>query len=308
MTFHPTTAAESSDVAAELVRQRLSAALRTAGAEGIIPTPLEVLERSAGIGEVIDIREFNAVQRDAHRRRRTPGKALRRFVGAIFFKPRVVLVDTSKPEPMRRWTEAHEIAHKLLPWHEQNSYLDDDESLAPHTKVQQEREANLGAAQILFQGKPFWDRCLDYQQGISVPVALAGDFAASITATLRYFVETHPDRMALVCASRYVQNGARRITYSVESPTFLAQHGPARDFFGGDTISVVGSGANSSVADAMRTASADREVGYGELVSRDKGGAPVRFDVETFFNGYSMFVLLKPHRKVAFGRRLAVQV
>ena len=122
----------------EMVQARAEQVLRRAGVKGVIPTPLDEVARVVGIREVLDIGEFNNNQREFHRRRRSPGVALKRFVGAVFFEPKVVLVDTSKPDDMRRWTEAHELAHKFLPWHAETSYLDDDATLSREAKLQKE--------------------------------------------------------------------------------------------------------------------------------------------------------------------------
>ena len=119
-----------------MVRARAEKVLRDAGVKGCIPTPLDEVTRFVGIREVLDIGHFNDLHRDSHRRRRTPGVVLKRFVGAVFSVPKVVLVDTSKPNEMRRWTEAHELAHQLLPWHGESTYLDDDETLSREAKLQ----------------------------------------------------------------------------------------------------------------------------------------------------------------------------
>jgi hypothetical protein len=68
-----------------------------------------------------------------------------------------------------------------------------------------------------------------------------------LTATIRYYVETHRAQIGLLCAN-----------------------------------------------------------GVGAMQCRDLSGESVEVDVETFFNGYNVFVLLTPHRRVSLGRRLFV--
>jgi len=288
-----------------MVSARAEEVLRRAGVKGVIPTPLEEVARWVGINEVLDIGEFNNVQREAHRRRRSPGVMLRRFVGAVFFGPRVVLVDTSKPNEMRRWTEAHELAHKLLPWHVESTYLDDNRTLSFEASVQREREANAGGAHLLFQGTTFWDESRSYKQGLAVPVALAGSYGASLTATIRYYVETHHAPLGLLCASKWVQNRSRNIAYSAQSPAFEAQFGPVSSFFP-NRLPVDGDLLSPSVATAIRLACTNHSIGAGSMHCHDRSGTRTTFDVETFFNGYTLFVLLIPHRRVSLGRRLFV--
>src|SRR5580658_6130442 len=158
----------------EIVRTLAETTLRQSGLKGIIPTPLDEVARWVGIREVVDIREFNRSQREFHRQQRKPGLVLKRFLGAVFFEPRVVLLDLSKPEEMQRWTQAHETGHKGVPWHEESSYLDDEATLSREAKVQQEREANAYGAHLIFQGSRFWEESLSHKHGLAVPVALAG--------------------------------------------------------------------------------------------------------------------------------------
>ncbi len=294
------------DTPTELVRARIQLALEKAGVAGVVPTPLDAVAQVAGISEVLDIGEFNEVQRAAHRRRRTPGEVLKRFVGAVFFEPQVVLVDRTKPEEMRRWTEAHELTHRLLPWHVKNSYVDPNETLSPGATEQQEREANVGGAKILFQGDPFWERSSDYRPGLEVPLLLAREFATSITATIRYYVESHPATCAVVCASRGIQRGQSRITYGVESAAFRSQFGAATNLFPTGQIPASTVADTSALASAVRQARADREIGHASMTATDVNGDLVQLDVQTFFNGYNTFVFVQPHRRVRLGRRLAV--
>lgn len=288
-----------------MVRAMCDEVLRRSGLKGIIPTPLDELARWVGISEVLDIGEFNDWQRDAHRRRRAPGVALKRFLGALLLEPKVVLVDTSKPEEMQRWTQAHELAHKSLRWHVQSMYLDDDVTLSRETKAQREHEANTGGAHFLFQGSQFWDQCRSYRRGLAVPVALASSYAASLTATIRYYVETNPDPVALLCISRYVQDRSRTIAFSDQSPPFASRFGSVGDLFP-RRLPLDGGPLSPSVCTAIRFACEARSVGYGGMSLRDLNGDAVELDVETFFNGYSVFVLLMPHRRLSFGRRLHV--
>ena len=214
----------------EAVRVLADEVLSRSGAKGVIPTPLDVVARWVGIHDVQDIGEFNSHQRKAHRPRRSLS-VLKRFLGAVLYEQKIVLLDTTKPDTMRRWTEAHELAHKLVPWHAASTYLDDDSTLTPMAVLQQEREANVGGAHLLFQGPCFWNESRDYRSSLAVPVKMAPTYAASLTATIRYYVESHVDPMGLLCLSRYVQNRSRRVTYSLESGSFRDRFGPIGDLF-----------------------------------------------------------------------------
>jgi hypothetical protein len=87
-------------------------ALRNAGVTGIIPTPLDAVAKAAGITEIIDISRLP----DDIAARKPP--ALKRILGALLHRERVALVDLSQCKPRARLTEAHEIGHQIIPWHE----------------------------------------------------------------------------------------------------------------------------------------------------------------------------------------------
>jgi hypothetical protein len=99
--------------------------------------------------------------------------ALKRILGALLYRERVALVDRSQCQPRVRLTEAHEIGHKIIPWHEAAFQLDDEERLLGMTRDQLEEEAYLAGGHLIFQGLRFHERALDYKTSISTPISLA---------------------------------------------------------------------------------------------------------------------------------------
>ena len=53
-------------------------------------------------------------------------EAIRKYdLSALYLsEPRRILLDSSLPEKKRRWNVAHEIAHRLIPWHDDLAYGD----------------------------------------------------------------------------------------------------------------------------------------------------------------------------------------
>ena len=139
-----------------------------------------------------------------------------------------------------------------------------------------------------------------------MPVALAASYGTSLTATIRYYVETHRDPVGLICASRWVQNRSRNVVYSDQSSAFKARFGPVAGLFP-KRLSVDGESLSPTFSSAVHFAYTARSIGFGVMHRSDLNGEPVEFEVETFFNGYNVFVLLMPHRRVSLGRRLQVQ-
>ena len=66
-----------------------------------------------------------------------------------------ILIDEDLPAPKQRWTEAHEVTHDVLPWHEGVAIGDKVRTLSIACHRQVETEANYGAGRLLFLGDKF---------------------------------------------------------------------------------------------------------------------------------------------------------
>src|SRR5262245_57780350 len=88
------------------VEQHCEDALRRSGAAGVIPTPLDALHTLVGVSERVTISSAGGV------------------LGAVWFEERVMFVESRQRLARRRFTEAHELAHLICPWHEAVLRLD----------------------------------------------------------------------------------------------------------------------------------------------------------------------------------------
>jgi len=191
-------------------------ALREAGVAGRLPTPLEEVQRAAGIGARRDIAELP-------RAIATPD---RRLLGALWFERREVYVDLAQPEPRRRFTDAHEAIHALCPWHEAVLREDTEDELFRETALAVEAEANYGAGLLIFQGRRFAERIADAPRDMATALALAGEHGASRQATLHQFAQHHPAPVALLSIGRFPQrDGSLPIWRTVASPAFRRRFG-----------------------------------------------------------------------------------
>jgi len=273
------------------VRRRLAAiaerAIEAAGASGVLPTPLEDVQRVAGIRERRDIGEL------------PPALAVsgRRLLGALWFEPMAVYVDLSQPLPRRRFTDAHEAMHALCPWHEAVLREDTEHELFRATRATIEAEANVGAGLLIFQGDRFRTRVAGAPCSIAAAQALAEEHGASLQATLHHHVELHDGPAALVVTGRYPQrDGSLPVWGSTQSASFHRRHGPVARHVGGR----VGDGTPlRAVIEAAR-------VGATSARALRLGGAGAhRFDVEAFYNRHTFLVLLtgRSARRLSGGRR-----
>src|SRR5687767_10164388 len=191
-------------------------ALRDAGVAGVLPTPLEEVQRAAGVAARHDI---GALPREVA----TPGREL---LGALWFESREVYVDLAQPEPRRRFTDAHEAMHALCPWHEAALREDTDAELFRDTSLAIEAEANHGAGLLIFQGRRFTKRLADAPRDMATVLALAEEHGASRQATLHQFAEQHPAPVALLAIGRFPQRDGRLPLWrTVASPAFRRRFG-----------------------------------------------------------------------------------
>lgn len=288
-----------------LRRQIIAAAedaLQSAGAVDVLPTPLDAVVEAIGVREVIsiaDLPEDLVVARPS---------GWRRLLGAYLYRADTAFVDLSQPVGRRRFILAHEAGHKIIPWHSDSFHLDDDARIFQETEEELEEEANLAGTLLIFQGGRFVTRALDYQTGLQVPVALAATYGASLTATIRYYAEHHPDAVGLVVAGRYPRaDGTVPIWVATQSEHFTDQFGEFRSFFPGPGVSVASEGEDAFGPIALAALSTSG-VSSAELRLRDRNGDWVRCDVQAFFNQRCLFVFATPVRRVRRGRRLKVEV
>jgi hypothetical protein len=189
-------------------------ALRRSGALGVLPTPLEAVHELAGVAlERLPVAE--------------PLRG--RLLGAVWFEERALFVRAGQSPARRRFTEAHEAAHVLCPWHAAALRVDTADELFGRVTEAIEAEANYGAGQLIFQGDRFADEAAAHGRSLRTPFALAGEYGASRHAAAHHYAESHRDAVALVVAGRWPDAAGRLPVWrTVESPAFARRHGRLR--------------------------------------------------------------------------------
>jgi transcriptional regulator with XRE-family HTH domain len=273
-------------------------ALRTAGVAGTVPTPLKDVADVAGIVDSFSIEDL-----PAHIAAEKPGR-WPKILGAALFEEKAIFVDKNLHERRVTFTEAHEISHMLIPWHEAAFHLDDESRLFFDTQETLETEANAAAAHLLFQGHRFHERAADSELSINVPIELAKSHGASMHAAIRYFAERHDAPVAVLLCGRHEQfDGTLPIWQSLESESFLASYGRLTDH-------VPPSGLPTSedyVLGALASASLDATDAVSDTITlAPLDGQAHRFLAEAFFNQYSVFVMVSPKKQARSRRSIEV--
>jgi len=277
------------------IAKRCEAALHLADAVGVFPTPLDHILDRAGAGQIVDIGDIPQKVKLAK------PKLLKRLLGAVIYRESTVFVDLAQRGSRALWTKGHETTHFILPWHEASAiHLDDNERLFGDSAEQLEIEANYGAAQLIFQGHRAMQEALDYRHGLAVPLMLAERTGASIHASIRYYVEHHPDPMALATTGRRRSGEHLPIYLLTHSASWPQQFSRPDQVFGQQQLKV----KSGPFAELLSAPKNGDDIRIADKRLRDLRGDLRPIAIETFDNHYNKFFLIRMRGRVELGRRL----
>ncbi len=196
---------------------------------------------------------------------------------------RRILIDESLPQLKYRWTEAHEITHSVLPWHEEALFGDTQQTLSPHCHEHLEGEANYGAGRLLFLGNRFAIEAADHPINIKTVLHLKEIYGNTITSTLWRIIEQLGVEKPIVgLVSIHPQkfsNAEQPCRYFIRSGAFVQEYPSITEH---DLLSVLPSYcANRRQGD----------LGSAQIVMTNARGEKHVFDFETFYNGYDALTL-----------------
>jgi len=171
--------------------------LERAGVGDRLPTPVDDLLACAELVVSQDIDLTEPHERFFARNYKLLASALRKAMGMVDLRERVIYLDTTVNAAKQNFVTLHEIGHKVLPWQRSIMlHLDDDSTLSPDVKDLFEAEANRFASEVMFQGERFDRDIRDLPLELRTPLQLARVYGGSIHATLRRYVERHPEPCA----------------------------------------------------------------------------------------------------------------
>lgn len=199
-----------------------------------------------------------------------------------------ILLDGDLPQKKHRWSEAHEIGHSLIPWHEDMMHGDNTHTLSEDCHEQVEAEANFAAGRMLFMRDRFTDEALALAPTLTSVQQLHGKFGNTMSTTLYRFVEMAGDERPMVGlitdhphVSRRPANhdSTKPCRHFIQSPAFARRFSrmSEKDVFGA-IASYCGSQSGGPL-------------GESEMILTDDNGDQHRFYFETFFNRYDALTL-----------------
>ncbi|WP_410597869.1 ImmA/IrrE family metallo-endopeptidase [Amycolatopsis sp. lyj-23] len=286
---------ESLESAAD-INKRVDRLLRAADAYGRFPTPVEDIVAAAKLvqadGYVLD--ESMISQAPAYLRTLLRS-AKQKIQGLVDRRERVIHISPDIDHAgKRRFVALHETTHDILPHQQDLLYADDTETLAAGTRRLFEREANQGAAELLFQRTRFENDAADMEISSGAIRALAERYGSSLHAAVRRYAETHPGQVAAIVLSR-TPTTSNPPTWArqecMATPGWTAQFGPAR-----------WPRLMTATDYPFLTALTLPSLGHVQLP--DMNGNAIMVQVDAFQTPYTSFVLLwSPQRRRLLPRR-----
>jgi hypothetical protein len=116
-----------------------------------------------------------------------------RLQAVLLFDESRICIDQDLPKIKHPWASCHETGHRVLPWHKPFFFGDTAETLDPAYQADLEDEANFTAGRLLFLGNRFTQDARDIPPTIAGVKSLAKRYGASLTTTLRRYVEQGPE-------------------------------------------------------------------------------------------------------------------
>jgi Zn-dependent peptidase ImmA (M78 family) len=195
--------------------------LLEASAIGRFPTPIDDLMAAAKLTVVDDevlnegfLRQFI---KKARATVATVKSALSKVLGLFEANDRFVVIDKNAPKPRVPFIKLHEAGHGTMP-HQSKLYKimhDCEKTLEPEIADLFEREANVFASEVLFQGEAFSQEAHAQSFGIKVPMKLAKKYGGSNYATFRRYVITNPNVCCVVILDPPVYTAAGTLSAEV---------------------------------------------------------------------------------------------
>ena len=203
---------------------------------------------------------------------------------------RQIVVDDSVPNRKRKWVNAHEITHSIIPTHREFFLGDTAETLDPEYHEMLEAEANFGASELIFLGQKFTLDSLDCNPVFESIRFLGKTYKNSLPTTLRRFIQFSHDMPMLGVISRpwwsySPEYGESRCRYFIPSHKFESQFSETRPQ---DIVDFI---------DANTTKRRGGPIGNGIFLLKDDNKEDHSFQWESFFNNYDILTLITHLKK-----------
>ncbi|MBK6940902.1 MAG: ImmA/IrrE family metallo-endopeptidase [Planctomycetes bacterium] len=274
------------------IRKHAARLLKEAHAAGCFPTPIDQIIEVAKLRferQTLGAGFLHGLYRGIATKVKS---ALRKIRALLHVGERVILVDHDEPDARLPWIKAHEAGHSYLPWQREVFTITEDceQSLDPTVTERFEREANLFAAELLFQGESLQRDAQDLPLGIMTAVNLTKRYGTSIYTGVWRYVSTSLRACAVIVLEKPrldpVLGPMWPFRRFIASPEFATGFGTPKlpDFF---TV-------RDGVMGEMLPRGRQRLVQPRSFPWPDINGEEHEMLAEAFFTGHNVFLLMYP--------------
>lgn len=283
----------------EVIRKHTEKLLRRADAVDCWPTPVDDVLAASKLEQFAETPFSPSMLARAPEHLRHAVRVLRtgKVRAILDRRARVVHLDpTIDNEGRRSFTALHEVTHDLLPWQRELGYADNDVTLSDRVRRDFEREANQGAAELLFQGKRFAAMASHYDIGMGAVSALHDETGASLRSTLRRYAETHRDAVCAIamepspCQASPLGFRRHEVSHSAVWTTRFGQRWPSL-----------------LTADVFPFLHCVHDAQQRDFVWPDRDNAAVAMHAEVIKTPYNTLLLLWVARRWRFKRRVRIE-
>lgn len=203
-----------------------------------------------------------------------------------------ILIDSDEPVLKHRWSEAHEVGHSLLPWHQMFLHGDSQRTLSPLCHHMIETEANYAAGRMLFLQDRFVAELRSSPVDLDAIKKMKKRFGNTMTSTLWRTVESlDVPAIGIVCDHPHYPgetfDRTSPLRYFVRSTAFFQR------------FSQISEQEVFAVLQRYCSWKKRGPLGQAEVILSDDAGEEHVFRFETFNNTYDTLTLAIHQRKHA---------
>ena len=213
--------------------------LRKADALGTFPTPVDELIKAANLEiareSALDRVYLGNIYRSLPNRYKLMPKVIKKAmtkVSGLLYRPaRTIHIDPELHPKKEPFVKMHEVGHDVIPWQRKlYAIMEDSQSeLDPLTRDMFEVEANIFAAETLFQLDTFEKEAADHHFGITTPLNLSKRYGTGFHSTARRYTVTSQRPCAILIYEKPVMvEGIGQVIclrQALHSPSFIKRFG-----------------------------------------------------------------------------------
>jgi hypothetical protein len=267
--------------------------LLDAAALGRLPTPVNDIVAASNLTEPGEsLLSDSAIARAPQYLRVALQSFKHRIRAVLDRRAREIHVDPDLAiEGRRSFARLHEVAHDVAPWQHELVQADGERELSPDVRALFEREANVGAAQLLFQQGLLGRVAGQYKVGIGTVIDVATTFGATVRATAREYGRSHHEPVMTIVLD-LSPLGLDPLRVQRREMTLSKAWG---DLFGPKRLpTVLDLRCAPWLADAVATPRGS--TGSGTTALRDLGGGPRSVDYEFINTSYQLIGVFSVRR------------